>query len=66
MQEYWTNFAKNGDPNGPGLQVWPKYEVKSKQYIEFSNDGPIRKNALRAATCGIYVEKIVRDLDGPK
>ncbi|HUT54656.1 MAG TPA: carboxylesterase family protein [bacterium] len=29
VQGYWINFAKTGDPNGPGLPVWPKFDLAS-------------------------------------
>ncbi len=33
MQSYWVNFAKSGDPNGPGLPHWPAFTVSSQRVM---------------------------------
>jgi para-nitrobenzyl esterase len=37
MAEYWTNFAKRGDPNGPGLPVWPRFTETSPKVMRLDS-----------------------------
>jgi len=61
IQQYWTNFAKTGDPNGPGLPTWPKYDATNKASIELATDGPVVRKASRAVACAPYIEKYTRN-----
>ena len=36
---YWGNFAKTGNPNGPGLPKWPRYERSSDVLMNFTLHG---------------------------
>lgn len=52
IRDYWTNFAKNGDPNGPESYPWPVYSQDSDQYIEIGNPAVAKQN-LRKESCDL-------------
>jgi para-nitrobenzyl esterase len=38
MADYWTTFARTGDPNGTGQPEWPAFQ--NDRLLQFGNDGP--------------------------
>jgi para-nitrobenzyl esterase len=60
MQEYWTNFAKTGDPNGGDLPHWPRFDATGRAYLDMSAAGTAAKEGLRRQACEVYA----RMLDG--
>jgi para-nitrobenzyl esterase len=56
MQEYWTNFAKTGDPNGGKLVKWPKFDAAKRAYLDFTDAGPVAKEGLQRQVCDLFME----------
>eukprot|EP00105_Crassostrea_gigas_P036829 XP_019920977.1 PREDICTED: fatty acyl-CoA hydrolase precursor, medium chain isoform X1 [Crassostrea gigas] len=48
--QYWTNFAKFGNPNGENIPLWPSYEINRKQYIIFDTPIETAENLKSEAT----------------
>jgi len=47
MMDYWTNFAKTGDPNGEGLAHWPRYD-KNGEILHLDKTVSSSKDEARA------------------
>ena len=44
ISTYWVNFAKHGDPNGPGVPEWPQFTEQNREVMYFHDKafpGPV-------------------------
>jgi len=56
VMNYWTNFAKNGNPNRPGLELWPAYQSERDENLEL--DSPLKVNSRLWKTQSDLVESL--------
>lgn len=47
MMDYWTSFAKSGDPNRPGLPEWPRYD-KTGEVLHLDRETHASPDTTRA------------------
>lgn len=60
IQQYWTNFAKTGNPNGSSLPQWPKFDSAARAYLDLTANGPVAREGLRREACDLFIENIAR------
>jgi len=48
MSSAWVNFARNGDPNGPGLPQWPAYDADKRATMLFNVPCAVENDPRRA------------------
>ncbi len=47
MMDYWTNFARTGDPNGESLVEWPPFETDTEYYMELGDEVRVGQHLLK-------------------
>jgi para-nitrobenzyl esterase len=50
MSTYWTNFARTGDPNGPGAPKWPPFKTGQVQALDVASGGGVKPMPASAFT----------------
>ncbi len=67
MENYWTNFAKTGNPNGTDLPGWPTWRDDSEDFMVFSQSGtPAAQQHLSPSFCYLSTSRLRKELTAGK
>jgi para-nitrobenzyl esterase len=63
IQNYWTNFAKTGNPNGAGVPNWQAWTNGAEPYMEFDKSGTaVPKTDFSPPFCHLAPERVKAQL----
>jgi para-nitrobenzyl esterase len=54
MSSYWVNFARTGDPNGPGLPTWAPHEPRDASHAAILDADPGSESVPAAARLAFF------------
>ena len=60
LDQFREDRRSNGRPGATALPRWPRFDDGKRQYLEFTDEGPIAREGLRRPYCDLYLENLKR------